>query len=135
MCSGAILSASVGTDTAQVERSRAREMQYFAKNPQRSGPPASAICAEPKGGSDKKSKREEEEERPKKGVPQHILSGSNPAWAPPELGKLPVARLESDARRLVNGRSRMRKGRVEREEKAEGTLQWMQSGQKINHSR
>lgn len=86
-------------------------MQYFAKSPQRSGPPASAICAEPRGGSNKKSKGEEEEERLKKSVPQRVLAGSNPAWAPFELGTLPVAGLESDARRLINGRGRMRKGR------------------------
>lgn len=54
----------------------------------------------------------------KEWVPQPIMAGSNPAWAVSELRKVPVARLESEARRLVSGRSQMRKGRVGQEEKA-----------------
>lgn len=109
----------MGNDAAQVERSRAGEMRHFAKSPQRSGLPASAICTEPRGGSNKRSEQEEEEERgPNKRVPQRTLAGSNPAWAPFQRRKLPVAGLESDAGWLINSRSQMRKGRVETEGKA-----------------
>lgn len=119
--------AGPGSRAAQVARSwlryalsRARERCCSAKSPPRSGLPASAICTEPKGGSNKGSRREEEEEEegsPNKRVPQRTLAGSNPAWAPFQHRKLPAVRLESDAGRFINSETQMRKGRVETERK------------------
>lgn len=109
--------AGAGSSAAWVTRSwlryalsRARERCCSAKTPPRSGLPASAICTEPRGGSNKGSRREEEEEAeekeeeggPNKRVPQHTLAGSNPAWAPFQHRKLPAVRLESDAGRFIN---------------------------------
>lgn len=96
-----------------------RERCCSAKSPPRSGLPVSAICTEPKGGSNKGSRREEEEEEgsPNKHVPQRTLAGSNPAWALFQHRKLPAVRLESDAGRFINSKSQMRKGRLETERK------------------
>lgn len=81
-------------------------MRRSAKRPPRSGLPASAICTEPRGGSNKKCQRVEEEERgPNKHVPTHTPAGSNPAWAPVQWRKLPAAVLESAAGRLINGQN------------------------------
>lgn len=98
--------------------SRAGERCCSAKNPPRSGLPASAICTEPKGGSNKRSRREEVEEEeeggPNKRVPQRTLARSNPAWAPFQHRKLPAVRLESSAGRFIN---RQQRGGVETERK------------------
>lgn len=95
------------------------------------GLPATAICTEPRGGSDKRSEQEEEEEGgPNKRVPQRTLAGSNPAWAPCQRRKLPAAGLESDAGRLINSRSQMRKGKVGRESAMRAALD-----RKINDGR
>lgn len=112
--------ARAGSSAARVARSwlryalsRAEKRCCSAKNPPRSGLPASAICTEPKGGSNKGSRREEEEEEeaekkkeergPNKRVPQRTLAGSNPAWAPFQHRKLPAVRLESNAGRFIRG--------------------------------
>lgn len=109
--------AGAGSRAAWVARSwlryalsRAGERCCSAKTPPRSGLPASAICTEPKGGSNKGSRREEEEveeeEGPNKRVPQRTLAGSNQAWAPFQRRKLPAVRLESDAGRFINRQQR-----------------------------
>ncbi len=109
--------AGLGSSAARVARSwlryalsRAGERCSSAKTPPRSGLPASAICTEPKGGSNKGSRREEEEEEeeggPNKRVPQRTLAGSNPAWALFQHRKLPAVRLECDAGRTITDSSR-----------------------------
>lgn len=103
--------AGAGSSAARVAGSRLRyalsragERCCSAKTPPRSGLPASAICTEPKGGSNKGSRREEEEEEggPNKRVPQRTLAGSNPAWALFQHRKLPAVRLERDTGRFIN---------------------------------
>lgn len=117
--------AGAGRSAAQVRRSRlwyalsrAGEMCCAAKTLPRSGLPASAICTEPRGGSNKGSRRREGEEKeeggPNKHVPQRTLAGSNPAWVPFQHRKLPVVRLECNAGRLINGQQQQRRGERER---------------------
>lgn len=120
--------AGVGSSAGWVTRSwlcyalsRARERCCSAKTPPRSGLPASAICTEPRGGSNEQSRREEEQEEeggPNKCVPEHTLAGGNPAWALFQHRKLPTVRLESNAARLVN---RQRGEEEERRQRRRGT--------------
>lgn len=109
------------------------------KNPPRSGLPASAICTEPKGGSNKGSRREEEEEEeggPNKRVPQHTLAGSNPAWAMFQHRKLPAVRLESDAGRFINKRDSNEKRKSgNRTERAMRAAEDSVSGRGINEGK
>ncbi len=100
------IAAQVAGSWLRYALSRAGERCCSAKTPPRSGLPASAICTEPKGGSNKGSRKEEEEKEeeeggggPNKHVPQRPLAGSNPAWALYQHRKLPAVGLESDAGR------------------------------------
>lgn len=61
------IAAQVAGSWLRYALSRAGERCCSAKTPPRSGLPASAICTEPKGGSNKGSRKEEEEKEEEEG--------------------------------------------------------------------
>lgn len=93
----------------------------LAKTPPRSGPPASAICTEPKGGSNKGSRREEEEEE--EGGPKQTCPTTHFGRKQSSVGSVSAQETSCGKVRratpggLLTDSSKMRKGRVETERK------------------